>query len=287
MSHLKDQLTAFRSSVVQSSSKIANKRSVGAPTNAVPSPSPAPTKQPVQIDLKRKRPDPSAFSQPADTGTGKHIRTQIHYAIENLKEKGRPQTLTDITAYLNIHNEPEQHKKNIGRILRAHEKVQYDPRNDGGEGTYSYRPIHNIRTAQDLLGFLQSQATALGLQVKEMKDGWPGAEAAIDDLEGQGKLLVTRNKKDNHAKMVWLDDPSLRFPVDDEFQILWHRIKLPEPGALADELEKAGMQPANKSRGLKVKVVEPQKKTKKARRGGKTTNTHMENVLRDYSHLKK
>ena len=287
MSYLNEQMNAFRSSVIQSSSKIANKRSAGISGSSTPSSTPAVAPKPIQSDLKRKRPDPTALSQPADTGTGKHIRTQIHYAIENLKDKGRPQTLTDIIAYLNIHNEPEQHKKNIGRILRSHEKVQYESKDDGGEGTYSYRPIHNIRTADDLLAFLQSQPTALGLQVKEMKDGWPGAERAIDDLEMQGKLLVTRNKKDNHAKMVWLDDPSLDFPVDEEFQTLWHRIKLPEPGALADELEKAGLQPANKSRGVKIKVVEQQKKTKKPRKGGKTTNTHMMNVLRDYSHLKK
>ena len=285
MSKLQDQINTFRSSVISASNKVTIKRSVLATANCT---TPPPSSQTtVQNDHKRKRPETTAFSQPANTGTGKDIKTQIYYAIENLKEKGRPQTLTDIISYLNIHNESEKHKTNIAHVLKNHAKVDYDPKNDGGEGTFSYRPIHNIRTADGLLGFLQSQKTAQGLDVKKLKDGWAGAEAEIDNLETQGKLLVTRNKKDSHAKMVWLDDPTLSFPVDDGFQSIWHKIQLPEPEQLANDLEKAGLQPANKSRGTKARSVEQTKKAKKPRKGGKTTNTHMAGVLRDYSHLKK
>lgn len=285
MSELQDQINSFRSSVISASSKVSNKRTGPNATNSAPSP--ALSQSATQQDLKRKRAEATAFSQPADTGTGKDIKTQIYYAIENLKEKGRPQTLTDIISYLNIHNESEKHKANIAHVLRNHAKVVYDPKNDGGEGTFSYRPIHNIRTSDGLLGFLQAQKTAQGLDVRKLKDGWAGAEAEIDDLEAQRKLLVTRNKKDSHAKMIWLNDSTLDFHVDDDFKSIWHKVKLPEPEQLANELEEAGLQPANKSRGVKVKQVEQVKKTKKPRKGGKTTNTHMAGVLRDYSHLKK
>ncbi|KAL6717490.1 hypothetical protein ACLMJK_005405 [Lecanora helva] len=285
MSQLQNQINNFKSSVIAASNKVANKRS--ALNGADPSPSPTPNQSTSQNDLKRKRPETTAFSQPANTGTGKDIKTQIYYAIENMKEKGRPQTLTDIISYLNIHNESEKHKANIAHVLKNHAKVIYDPKNDGGEGTFSYRPIHNIRTADGLLGFLQSQKDAKGLDLKTLKDGWSKAEDEIGRLEKQDKLLVTRNKKDNHVKMVWLNDPTLNFPVDDEDLSLWHKIKLPEPEQLANELERAGLHPANKNRGIKVKTVEQVKKTKKPRKGGKTTNTHMAGVLRDYSHLKK
>ena len=285
MSHLEGQLNSFRSSAISASSKLANRRTIPAPSSSAPSP--APSQSASQNDLKRKRPETTAFSQPANTGTGNSLATQVYYAIENMKEKGRPQTLTDIISYLNVHNESEQHKSNIARALKSSTKVIYDPKNDGGEGTFSYRPIHNIRTADGLFGFLQSQKTAQGLDVKKLKDGWPGAEAEIDVLESQGKLLVTRNRKDNHARMVWSNDPTLDFPVHEEFRSMWHKIKLPEPEQLASELERAGLQPANKSRGVQVKTVEQKKKSKRPRRGGKTTNTHMAGVLRDYSHLKK
>ena len=213
--------------------------------------------------------------------------TQTLYAIENLKEKRRPQTFTDIVSYLNMHNASARHKENIAYVLKTHAKVAYDEKNDGGEGTFTYRPILDIRTADELLAFLQSQKTSQGLDVKKLKDGWAGAEMEIDSLESQGKLLVTRHKKDNRAKMVWLDDPTLEFHVDHDFQTVWKKIKLPDPEQLANELEEAGLQPANKSRGVKAKPVEQVKKTKKPRKGGKTTNTHMAGVLRDYSHLKK
>ena len=285
MSNLHDQINSFRSSLISASTKVTNKRTALPVTNGTTSP--APSQPTVSNELKRKRPETSAFSQPANTGTGKDIKTQIYYAIENLKEKGRPQTLTDIISYLNIHNESEKHKANIAHVLKNHAKVDYDPKNDGGEGTFNYRPIHNIRTADGLIGFLQSQKTAQGLDVKKLKDGWAGAEAEIDILETKGKLLVTRNKKDSHARMIWPNDPTLSFPVEDDFQSIWHKIQLPEPEQLANDLEKAGLQPANKSRGTKVRTAEQTKKPKKPRKGGKTTNTHMAGVLRDYSHLKK
>lgn len=291
MSYLKDQISSFQASTSNASSKVANKRVAVASSDytssSAPTPSVASSRPAAQNESKRKRPDPTAYSQPADTGTGKNLYTQMVYAVEYIKDKGRPQTLTDIISYLNIHNEPQQYKDNVKRALRKHAKVQYHPKDDGGEGTYAYRSIYDIQTGDEVLAFLQDQKTAQGLEVKKLKDGWPDIENTIDELETLGKLLVTRNKKDDHARWIWLNDPSLDFPVDKDFQSLWHKIKLPEAGALADELEKAGLQPANKSRGIKVDPIKHAKKPKKPRKGGKTTNTHMAGVLRDFSHLKK
>ena len=209
--------------------------------------------------------------------------TKVTYAVTYLKDKETPQTLTDLLLYLSLQYQTEEYKKMIATILINHDKVNYDKRT----GTFAYKPIHSIRSAEQLLRYLQSQPTAQGLKVRELRDGWQDAEEAIDTLEAEGKLLVTRNKKDNHPTMVWPNDPSLAFNIDDEFQQMWHKIKLPEAGALADELEKEGLTPANKSRGIKIKPKQVEKKTKKPRKGGKTTNTHMMGVLRDYSHLKK
>lgn len=213
--------------------------------------------------------------------------TQVTYAIEYLKTKGTPQTLGDLLSYLSLQYRDDEYKKTVGTILKNHEKVIYDGKANGGEATFSFRPVHDIRSGERLLKFLQSQPTAQGINVRDLRDGWPGAEEAINELESEGKLLVTRNKKDNHAKMVWPDDPSLLLNIDEEFQAIWHKIKLPDPGALADELEKENLTPADKRRGAKVKTKVIDKKSKKTKRPGKTTNMHMVGVLRDYSHLKK
>ena len=213
--------------------------------------------------------------------------TQITYAVEYLKTKGIPQTLNDLLSYLSVQHKEDQYKNSIAAILQRHDKVDFERKGAGAESTYSFRPVHNIRSADRLLGHLQSQRTFQGLSARELRDGWPQAEDAIDELEQQGKLLVTRNRKDNHAKMVWPNDPSLKFGVDDEFQNIWHKIKLPPPDALADELKREGLTPANKKGSKKAMMKTPEKKTKKPRKGGRTTNTHMAGVLRDYSHLKK
>ena len=292
MSYLQNQISAFKSSVNSSAGKVANKRTAGATATAGPSPAPSRPSGSNQNDLKRKRPEPAniVYSQPANTGSGKSIMTNIVYITDWLKDASEkrkaPKTLREIIDFSSIPGITEEQVRNIGRILMTHDKVKFDPEGDGGKGTYSYRPLHDIQSADQLLGYLQSQPTFRGLSVRQLKDGWLESTDAIDDLELQGKLLVTRNKKDNQAKMVWPDDPSLGFAIDEEFQNIWHKIKLPEPAALADELEREGLTPANKSRAVKAKVVKQEKKTKKPRKGGKTTNVHMAGVLRDYSHLK-
>ncbi|KAL2040984.1 hypothetical protein N7G274_006442 [Stereocaulon virgatum] len=294
MSYLQNQISAFKSSVNSSAGKVANKRTAGATTNAGPSPAPSRPAGSIQNDLKRKRPEPAniVYSQPPNTGSGNSIMTNIWYITQWLKDKSTKQkrpwrTLKECVDSANIAGITPEGVRNIEKILIGHDKVKYNPKGDGGKALFSYRPFHNIQSADQLLGFLQSQPTFKGLAVRQLKDGWTESTEAIDDLELEGKLLVTRNKKDNQAKMVWPDDPTLGFIIDDEFKNIWHKIKLPEPAALADELEREGLTPANKSRAVKPKVVKQEKKTKKPRKGGKTTNVHMAGVLRDYSHLKK
>ena len=285
MSYFENQINGFKANLTSASGKISSKRTVTASAQPSPSPASSQVQTSSKQDLKRKRPEPSnvVFSQPADTGTGHETGTKIRYALDYLQDKDTPQTLEQLLLYLSLQYQPEEYKQMIFRILTNHEKVNYDRK----YGTFSFRPLHNIKSAEQLLGFLQTQRTAQGLRVRELREGWRGAEDAIDRFEGEGKLLVIRNKKDNHPTMVWPNDPTLAFSIDNEFQQIWHKIKLPEAGVLADELEKVGLMPANKSRGLKPMVKQLEKKTKKPRRGGRTTNTHMKDMLRDYSHLKK
>ncbi|MCJ1226675.1 hypothetical protein MMC12_003328 [Toensbergia leucococca] len=288
-SYLDAQIKTFNSNLTSSSGKISNKRAAPIPPTSSPSPAPSKASTSSKHNLKRKRPEPTnvVYSQPADTGTGRNMITQVSYAVEYLKTKGTPQTFQDLISYLSLQYKEDKYKQAMRQILRTHNKVEFRRINDKDPGTYSFRPVHNIRSGENLLGFLQQQSTAQGLSVRDLRDGWQGAEEAISLLEAQGKLFVTRNKKDNHAKMVWPNDPSLATTIDAEFQLMWHKIKLPEPAALIDELENASLVPANKSRAVKAKPKVQEKKTKKPRKSGKTTNNHMSGILRDYSGLKK
>ena len=286
MSNSAGQLSSFKASLAAASAK-PNKPA--ATVSAKPSPSPAPVQNSISAasknEQKRKRQEVTniVYSQPADTGTGKHVMVQVTYAIEFLKNAGTPQKFKDVASYLSLHIHDDS-KQTVATILKNHEKVVYDR----AQGTYSYRPLHDIRSEQQLLAYLQSQSTAQGLRVKDLRDGWVDAEEAINKLEAKGKVLATRNKKDFHPTMVWPDDPSLKFAIDPEFQDMWHKINIPAPEEVADALEKEGLTPANKTRHVKnIDKPQEQKKKKAPRKGGKTTNKHMEGMLRDYSHLRK
>ncbi|KAL2842885.1 transcription initiation factor TFIIE, beta subunit [Aspergillus pseudodeflectus] len=295
MSHLQQQLKSFNAGVVDYAKSMPAQRrfvhNTSAGSSQIPSSNPTPTpNNTVSAEQKKKRHDADiVYSQPANTGTGKDIMTQVVFAVEHMKSKGVPLTFSDIVSYLSLqHRASDQgYVQALRSILQVHEKVEYDPKGANGEGTFSFRPPHNIRTAEQLLQKLQAQSTGIGMSVRELREGWPNVEDAINKLEKEGKLLVTRNKKDDHAKMVWANDPSLIEHFDDEFKQIWEKIKIPEQQVVKEELEKAGILPTNKNKVVKARPKIEHKKVKKPRRSGKTTNTHMMGVLRDYSHLKR
>jgi transcription initiation factor TFIIE subunit beta len=65
------------------------------------------------------------------------------------------------------------------------------------------------------------------------------------ELEKEGKLLVIKNNKNQRARFVWLNDPTLWVTMDKKFKDIWDSIWLPEAGALADELELAALLPTS------------------------------------------
>jgi transcription initiation factor TFIIE subunit beta len=225
------------------------------------------------------------YSQPASTSTGQDARTNVLYAISRLKEKS-PQAIPgdELVSYVlpaqAVSGDPQRVKLFL-TFLNNNEKVNYHRDTD----SYSFRPLHNIFTAEDLLAYLQRQETATGISVRDLKDGWADVETTIDKLEKEHKLLVTRNKKDNHPRMVWIDDPTLWLTIDGEYKEIWENIPVPEkPDDVIQALKAAGFKPAGTVSKPVVKKVEKGKK--KVRRGHKTTNTHMQGLFKDYSALK-
>jgi transcription initiation factor TFIIE subunit beta len=296
-SYLEKQQAAFKSNVISASSKVqVPNRKLAAPPASAPSPSPSNTSNTSKNeskDSKRKRePQNVVYSQPAATGYGIEAFTQVTYVIEFLKKKDEPKTFREILQYLSQVHVHEQQKKLINSILKKHDRVQWipDPQSKAWDsGTFKHRPVINVRTKKDLIAHLQSKPDAQGVSVKDLKDGWPDCEDAINELESEHKILVTRTKKDNHARMVWSDDASLFHQIDSEFHVMWRQIELPSIDDLVRKLVEAGQKPASEDPSKRVKPPpKPKEKKKKApRRGGRTTNTHMEHLLKDYSHLKR
>ncbi|KAK4940767.1 transcription factor TFIIE beta subunit, TFIIEB, Tfa2 [Elasticomyces elasticus] len=211
---------------------------------------------------------------------GSDARTNVIFALERLRDKF-PESISwdDLVSFvLPVHKRTDDQIKYFRKFLSVNPKVVYEKDID----SYKFKPLHSIASADDLLKFLQNQDSALGINVRDLKDGWNDVEDAIDRLEAEHKLLVVRNKKDNHPRMVWADDPSLDAPLDQEFKDLWSQIALPSVEdtikALRRMNHKTTGEPARADTGLK-----PKEKKKKVRRGNKVTNTHMQGLFRDYS----
>ena len=291
-SYLDKAQNAFKSNVQGAASKVSNKRTFVAASASAPSPSPASqsTPSPNSKDQKRKREtQPVVYSQPSETGYGSDSYTQVTYIIEFLKKKGESKTFQEVLQYMSFMGLPDQQKRTLASILRKHGRVQWIPdptKKTYDSGKFKHRPIINVRTKDQLLAYLQRKADAQGVSVKELKDGWPDCEGAITELEQQHRLLVTRTKKDGHARMVWADDSTLRHTVEPEFETMWHRIELPDD--LVKKLIDAGQKPASEDPSKRAKAPPKAKDKKKRppRKGGRTTNVHMEHLLRDFDHLR-
>ncbi len=300
-SYLERQQAAFKSDAMSAAPKISTKRNNLAAPLPESAPSPAPSNasnasKSENKDAKRKRETPQniVYSQPAATGYGTEAFTQVTYVIEFLKKKDEAKTFREILEYLSQMNAADKTKQMIARILQKHDRVQWFPdpnlkAQTWDSGKYMHRPIINVRSKKDLIAYLQNKADAQGVSVKDLKDGWQDCEDAIDELEKENKVLVTRTKKDNHARMVWSNDPTLVHVVDPEFQVMWHKTELPSVDELVRKLLEAGQKPASEDPSKRIKAApKPKEKKKRApRKGGKTTNLHMQHLLNDYSHLKR
>lgn len=295
-SYLERQQAAFKTDVMSAAPKVTSKHSLAAPPISAPSPSPSNASNASKSenkDAKRKRePANIVYSQPAATGYGNEAFTQVTYVIEFLKRKDEAKTFQEILEYLSQVNAEEHVKKLIIQILKKHDRVRWIPDSQAkswDSGTFIHRPIINVRTKKDLVAYLQAKPDAQGVSVKDLKDGWPDCESAIDELERENKILVTRTKKDSHARMVWSNDPSLVHHIDNEFLEMWRKVDLPSVDDLVRKLMDAGQKPASEDPSKRVKPPpKPKEKKKRApRKGGRTTNTHMAHLLKDYNHLKR
>ena len=256
-------------------------------TTKLSAPSPTPSNS-SNSGAKRKRPDDgntTVYSQPVETGTGNHAYTQLTYTIEFLKKDQRWHKQQDIFNYLNIQpgDTVTTTLLQLYRSNREGTRIQYDPKTQ----LYRYKPKYDIRSTAELLGYLQNQKSSLGLSVKDLKDGWQNAAEEIDKMEKKKEVLVTRHRRDDQVKTVWINDASLMYPMDAEFEADWHKISLPaNPDDLRLKLLAAGLKPSSAKR--EVSTNKPKEKKRKApRRGGKQTNTHMASILKDFSHLRK
>lgn len=212
-SDLNAQLNSFNRGLAAQADKVVKRAVVATPPSSTSS-SGVKRKVPPTSQPATKNKNPSVvYSQPADTQVAQNGNwmTQVHYVVQYLKEKERPLSTKEISSYLG-----RPLGDTLKFLLKKNERLVYDAATD----TFLFKPVHNIRTKEALLEHLRGQKTAHGLLVKELKEGWSGAEEAIKELEATREILVTRTKKDNQPRMVWINDKSLDLTVDEGMNLL-------------------------------------------------------------------
>jgi transcription initiation factor TFIIE subunit beta len=216
--------------------------------------------------------------QPVQIDMGSSTLTQVTYIIGWLKEKGEPKTLQEIFQYISFQHAPEERQRELATSLRKNPHIDWlpDPNltdQDWRSGTYVHRPtIPNVKTPTQLLAYLQKKTDIAGVSVKDLKDGWPDCEKAIDQLEKEHKVLVMRLKKDNKPKTIWLDDPSLFHPVDQEFKSMWAAVQVPALDMMHARLTAVGQKPTSEDPRVKAAAA-AKKVVKKKRQSNRAINT--------------
>lgn len=214
------------------------------------------------------------------------------FAVEYLKKKGDTKTITEIIDHLSLRGYDDEHKRQLADGLRGHPRIEWRPDASLTEqtwktGLYAHRPIiPGVKDATSLIAHLQAKTDASGVSVKDLKDGWPDCEETLANLEGKHKILVVRTKKDNLPRYVWPNDESLHHSVQQEFQVMWHRVPIPSLDDMHRKLVSVGQKPtsedpqkANQGQGAKAKT----QKKRAGKRIGKATNVHMAHLMQDYS----
>ncbi|KAJ3510082.1 hypothetical protein NMY22_g16081 [Coprinellus aureogranulatus] len=235
---------------------------------------------------KNKRPKTNiVYSQPADTGTGTNVNTQLVYAVNFMKGKQGPMRIEDIALMTDtpLDTDPVLREK-----FRIHDKIQYDPKTK----LFSYKHDFTFRNKAALLTEIQrSTKKGSGLSVRVLKESWKEAPQAIEELEKEGEVLVTRTQKDGQLRMVFWNeikptDEAGGKRVDQEFLDLWHGLKVPNEVDLQRELANEGLQ-VTSTEAAPPKATNVKKKGKKGgaprQRQVRITNTHLRNTEIDLS----
>ncbi|KAI2621948.1 transcription initiation factor IIE, beta subunit [Hypomontagnella submonticulosa] len=277
-----------------------------APVSSAASPAFAGASTPDGTTSKRQKRDgiasgkdaltPAAASLLAQSqSTGTHINTQVMYAIEFLKAKGTPKTLQEILNHISLQHAPEEQHKNLVDKMKVHSQVQFIPTPKAKAaadqqtpawrtGTYQFKPtLPGVTSKVKLLEYLQSKKDASGTQLKDIKDGWPDCDEAINELEAEHKIIGVRTKREQMPRYIWLDNPELHHKVEDDFREMWTRVALPPAEEMPRKLKALGQKATSDGpKHLNIGHKAPPKRKKASRVQKKFENEHMRNIFEQH-----
>ncbi|TIA67891.1 hypothetical protein E3P91_04197 [Wallemia ichthyophaga] len=220
----------------------------------------------------RRKKNNEIFSQPRDTGVGMHINSQLAYLVQFIKDYNAPIRLEDLIVRSGIEL---IRTPGLLDLFNSHDRVQHDTKLD----LYSYRHDFPMKSKAELLAHVKAYAPRGGMRVNILKESWPGAPQAIDELEREKEIIVLRGKDGQGMRTVFENNVKDAIEVQDEFRGLWNSLNVPVESEVARDLDDAGLKRTSKTEVAPAAPQQAQKKRKKAgssNRRVKITNTHLQ-----------
>ncbi|XP_069834154.1 transcription initiation factor IIE subunit beta [Dendropsophus ebraccatus] len=164
------------------------------------------------------------------------------------------------------------------------EALVNNPKIDIIDGKYAFKPKYNLKDKKALLRLLDKhdQRGLGGILLEDIEEGLPNAQKAIKAL-GDQIIFVTRPDK---KKILFYNDKSCQFTVDEEFQKLWRSVPVDsmDEEKIEEYLKRQGISSMQESGPKKIIPVQKRKKANsQKKRRFKTHNDHLADVLKDYT----
>ncbi|KAB1257748.1 General transcription factor IIE subunit 2 [Camelus dromedarius] len=166
------------------------------------------------------------------------------------------------------------------------EALVNNPKIEVIDGKYAFKPKYNVKDKKALLRLLDQhdQRGLGGILLEDIEEGLPNSQKAVKAL-GDQILFVNRPDK---KKILFFNDKSCQFSVDEEFQKLWRSVTVDsiDEEKIEEYLKRQGISSMQESGPKKVAPIQRRKKpASQKKRRFKTHNEHLAGVLKDYSDI--
>ncbi|CAL1284330.1 unnamed protein product [Larinioides sclopetarius] len=167
----------------------------------------------------------------------------------------------------------------LNEALASNPKLQID-----NDGKYLFKPPYNIKDRRSLLKLLDKhdQRGLGGILLDDVAECIPNVEKALKVL---GDSIIVITQPINKKKVLFYNDKSMQFNVDDEFQKLWRSVAVDglDDEKIEEYLQKQGITSMQDIGVKKVTPVQKRKKPSNRKSNFKKLNQHMSDILEDYT----
>ena len=254
---------------------------------------------PDSVRKKSKRDGPSSSKPtPVDRPDGLNYKlitkasltenfTALTKIIRKMKERfrdgdGEALTLDELLEETNQLDLSQRHKNWLVDALSNNVKVE--PTQDG---KFAFKPTFpKLRDSKSILRLLDEydRKGKGGILLEEIEESLPRADKYISRLGDQILIIVRPVDK---KKVVFYNEKSLLpTKIDEEFQKLWRSVAVDslDETKIEEYLEKQGLSTMQDLNSRKSLPIQKRKKvTSKKGKNFKKTNTHVSDILQDYS----